>query len=42
VAESTRLILVKDGFGGDSGALDRLWMNAGKIQGFRVVRAAGA
>jgi hypothetical protein len=30
VAESTRLILAKDGFGGDSGALDRLRMNAGK------------
>jgi hypothetical protein len=42
VVESTRLILVKDGFGGDSGVLDRLRMNARKTQGFRVVRAAGA
>jgi hypothetical protein len=33
VAECTRLILVKDGFGGDLGALDRLRMNAGKTQG---------
>jgi hypothetical protein len=34
VAECTRLILVKDGFGGDLRALDRLRMKAGKTRGF--------
>jgi hypothetical protein len=39
VAECTRLILVKDGFGGDLGALDR-WVNEGR-KGTRILEWFG-